>query len=407
MRAADDVARKDESKTMPAYQTLGSIPPKRHTVHPRPKAESHLGEGIHYEHVVTTEGFDRAFSILYHLRPPTRIRKMEHVGQLPLKAADPVELRHHHLTTGKMARTGDAVSGRVPMMFNDDLAAYRCRPATEQQTIFRNGAADEVVYVHQGGGVLETNYGVVRYRPMDYVVIPRTTNYRFVPDNVQEEDHLIIESFGSVRLPERYSNPDGQLMLGSPFCERDFHGPSELITIDDPGDHDIIIKDHDRLTRVTQCGHPFDVAGWDGMVYPYTFNAMDFEPLTGTVHLPPPVQQTFEARGFVICTFAPRHLDHHPQAIKVPYVHSNVEADEVLFYSRGQFGSRRGVELCSMTLHPGGIPHGPHPGTIMASMDHDRTEELAVMFDTDRKLHLTPQAMGMDDAQYPYSWLNE
>lgn len=391
---------------MPHYMQLGSVPPKRHIKHPRADG-SHLGEGIYYEHVVTTEGFDRAYSILYHLRPPTRIRKIEHVGQVPLQAADPVELRHHHLVTSDMPRSGDPVTGRVPVLFNDDLASYRCRPAEDQQTIFRNGAADEVVYIHQGGGVLETNYGKVRYRPMDYIVIPRTTNYRFVPDELNNEDHLVIESFSSIRLPDRYHNPDGQLMLGTPYYERDFHGPSELITIDDPSDHDILIKDHDRLTRVTQCSHPFDIVGWDGLVYPYTFNAMDFEPLTGTVHLPPPVQQTFEARGFVICTFAPRHLDHHPEAIKVPYVHSNVEADEVLFYSRGNFGSRKGVEQCSMTLHPGGIPHGPHPGTIMASMDHDRTEELAVMFDTDRKLHLTPQALAMDDAKYPYSWLDE
>ena len=392
---------------MPHYMKLGSVPPKRHIKHTRPKAESHLGEGIYYEHVVTTEGFNRAYSILYHLRPPTRIRKMEHVGQVQLKAADPVELRHHHIVTGDMPRKGDAVTGRVPMMFNDDLAAYRCRPVVEQETIFRNGAADEVVYIHEGGGWLESNYGKVRYKPMDYLVIPRTTNYRFVPDDVSKEDYLVIESFGSVRIPDHYHNPDGQLMLGMPYYERDFHGPTELVTIDDPTDTDIIIKDHDRLTRVTHCSHPFDVVGWDGLVYPYTFNAMDFEPLTGTVHLPPPVQQTFEARGYVLCTFAPRHLDHHPEAVKVPYVHSNVEADEVLFYSRGNFASRRGVSHGSMTLHPGGIPHGPHPGTIMASMDHDRTEELAVMFDTDRKLHITPEAMGMDDPQYPFSWLDD
>ncbi len=392
---------------MKQYLRFGKVPPKRHIKHARPVGESHLGEGLYYEHIVTTEGFNRAYSILYHLRPPTRIRKMEHVGQMPLQIADPVELRHHHIKTANMPRAGDPVSGRVPLMFNEDLAAYRCRPAEAQKTIFRNGAADEVVFIHNGGGVLESHFGKVPYKEGDYLVIPRTTNYRFVPDDVLKEDYLVIESFGSVRLPDRYHNPDGQLMLGSPYYERDFHGPTELITIDDPTETDIIIKDHDRLTKVTNANHPFDVAGWDGLIYPYTFSAYDFEPLTGTIHLPPPFQQTFEARGYVICTFAPRYLDHHPQAIKVPYVHSNVEADEVLFYTRGHFGSRKGVEPGSFTLHPGGIPHGPHPGTIMKSMDATRTEELAVMFDTDRKLHMTPQAMGMDDPQYPFSWLDD
>lgn len=392
---------------MPRYLRLGKLPPKRHIRHVRPEGESHLGEGIYYEHVVTTEGFDRAYSILYHLRPPTRIRKMTHLDGRPLQKAEQVELRHHHLKTREMPRAGDPVTGRVPILFNDDLAAYRCRPAEPQQTIFRNGAADEVVFIHAGGGVLESNYGRLRYKACDYVVIPRTTNYRFVPDDISKEDYLVLESFGSIRLPDRYHNPDGQLMLGAPYYERDFHGPEVLLTVDDETETDIIIKDHDRLTRITQVNHPFDVVGWDGFVYPYTFNAYDFEPLTGTVHLPPPFQQTFEARGFVICTFAPRHLDHHPQAVKVPYAHSNVEADEVLFYTRGNFGSRKGVESGSMTLHPGGIPHGPHPGTIRKSTEHDRTEELAVMFDTDRKLHLTPQAMDMDDPQYPFSWLDD
>lgn len=392
---------------MTYYMKMGKVPAKRHIKLERPKAESHLGEGMYYEHVVTTEGFDRAYSIMYHLRPPTRVTKIEHVGQVALRAADPVELRTHHVKTFELPRKGDPITGRVPMFFNDDLVSYTCKPKKEQETIFRNGAADEVVFIHEGGGVLETNYGLVPYKEGDYVVIPRTTNYRFRPDNIAKESYLVIESFGSVRVPDRYRNADGQLMLGMPFYERDLHGPTQLVTIDNETETNVIVKDHDRLTRITHASHPFDVIGWDGFVYPYTFSAHDFEPLTGTVHLPPPVQQTFEARGFVICTFAPRYLDHHPQAVKVPYVHSNVEADEVLFYTRGNFASRRGVTHGSMTLHPGGIPHGPHPGTIMASMNHDRTEELAVMFDTDRKLHITPEAMGIDDAQYPYSWLDD
>ena len=237
--------------------------------------------------------------------------------------------------------------------------------------------------------------------------MPRTMIYKIVPDDVAQDDYLILEATGPVRTPTRYANPDGQFMLGAPFYERDFHSPTKLAPIDDSSDTDVLTKDGDQLTKITMAQHPFDVVGWDGFVYPYTFNAWDFEPLTGTIHLPPPYQQTFECRGFVICTFAPRHLDHHPDAVKVPYAHSNVEADEVLFYVDGEFGSRRGVQLCSMTLHPGGIPHGPHPGTIKASMDMDKTLEMAVMFDTVRKLHLTRQAMDFDDASYLQSWLDE
>jgi homogentisate 1,2-dioxygenase len=291
------------------------------------------------------------------------------------------------------------------MMFNDDLICWRVRPESSQNELYRNGAADEVIFIQQGSGVIETSQGILPYRRGDYVVLPRTTTYRFLPDEIGREDHLVLECMSPVRIPSRYQNEDGQMLLGCPYYERDFHGPVDLATINKEVQTTVLIKDHDRLTRVTMPHHPFDVIGWDGFVYPYTFNAWDFEPLTGTIHLPPPFQQTFECRGFVICTFAPRYLDHHPDAIKVPYAHSNVEADEVLFYVEGQFGSRRGVEQCSMTLHPGGIPHGPHPGTIQASMDATRTDEMAVMFDTERKLFLTQDAMQLDDPKYPLSWL--
>lgn len=389
---------------MSYYHRLGKIPPKRHIRFPR-SGESFRNEGIYYEHVVTTEGFSRAYSILYHLYPPTRNLSVQRVGDLTLQSVDDLALRQHHFRTGQMGREKDPITGRIPMFFNEDLIAWRVRPEQQQQELFRNSAADEVIYIHQGGGTLVSPYGHLRYRRGDYIVVPRTTTYQLISDNISVEDHLVLECTGPVRLPQRYFNQDGQLLLGSPFSERDFHPPRELETIDKQVETSVLVKDQSRLSRIVYPEHPFDVVGWDGFVYPYTFNAWDFEPLTGTVHLPPPYQQNFECRGFVICTFAPRHLDHHPQAIKVPYAHSNVEADEVLFYSDGQFGSRRGVELASMTLHPGGIPHGPHPGTIEASKSHDRTEELAVMFDTERKLHITPQAMQWDDPEYPFSWL--
>ena len=390
---------------MPYYKQMGEVPKKRHTIF-KNTGDSYLGEGIYYEHVVTTEGFDRAYSILHHLRPPTLTKSVELLKEMKLEACDKQALRHHHFLSCKMERMGDPVTGRVPLMFNDDLIAYRCEPAENQRCIFRNAAADEVIFIHHGSGVLESHYGKLKYKAGDFVVVPRTTNYRMVPDDITKESYLILECNSIVEIPERYRNGDGQIVLGAPYYERDFHGPSELITVDDFSDTEVLVKEKNRLTKLTMANHPFDVVGWDGYLYPYTFSVHDFEPMTGTIHLPPPVQQVFQCRGFVICAFVPRHLDHHPEAVKVPYAHSNVEADEVLFYTRGEFGSRRGVSEGSLTLHPGGIPHGPHPGTIMKSMDATVTNELAVMFDTDHKLHITKQAMMMDDDSYPLSWLS-
>ncbi|MEC9091824.1 MAG: homogentisate 1,2-dioxygenase [Planctomycetota bacterium] len=390
---------------MPSHRSLGELPAKRHIKFELEKETSFLQEGMAYEHVITTEGFSRAYSVLYHLRPPTRCSAAEWVKNVELESVESLPLQPHHIRSQNIPRGGDPISGRIPMLFNEDLVCWRAKPASQQTTLYRNSGADEVIFIQNGTGIIETSFGVLPYRRGDYVVIPRTTTYLMKPDEIEQEDYLILECLSPVRVPERYLNRDGQILLGSPFYERDFHSPEKMLTLDVEQTTHTLIKDGSRFTRLTTPHHPFDVIGWDGFVYPYTFNAWDFEPLTGTVHLPPPVQQTFECQGFVICTFAPRHLDHHPQAIKVPYAHSNVEADEVLFYVDGQFGSRRGVDLGSLTLHPGGIPHGPHPGTIMASLEVDRTEEMAVMFDTERKLNLTPQAMELDDPDYLLSWL--
>jgi homogentisate 1,2-dioxygenase len=248
-------------------------------------------------------------------------------------------------------------------------------------------------------------FGPLPFRACDYLVVPRCVAYRLEFDRGTEPDLLVVEAAGRVRIPAKYLNRDGQIRLGTPYGERDLHGPREARAIDREEDTTVLVKDGRRLTRYTLAHHPFDVVGWDGMIYPYTFNADDFEPITGTVHQPPPVQQTFDAPGFVICTFAPRLLDTHPEAIKVPYAHSNVQADEVLYYVRGRFGSRRGIEEGSITLHPRGIPHGPHPGTIAASRAMTRTDELAVMVDTERPLGLTRQALELDVPEYPYSWM--
>ncbi len=389
---------------MPPYRKIGSLPRKRHLAHRR--EAGYKGEGIYYEEVVTTAGFGRAYSICYHLRPPTRVRKVEPAGSVPLETVAEPALRHHHLKTGQLQPAGDPITGRVPLLVNEDVTLGRCRPTQAQTELYRNATADEVLFIQEGQGVLHTMFGPLPFRPFDYVVIPRCTTYRVEFDPGVPADLLTIEAVGNVGIPARYLNPDGQLRLGAPYSERDLHGPRETAVVDREQDVPVLIRDGRRLTRYWMAHHPFDVVGWDGMVYPFTFNADDFEPITGTVHQPPPVHQTFDAPGFVLCTFAPRLLDTHPEAIKVPYAHSNVQADEVLYYVRGKFGSRRGVERASITLHPRGIPHGPHPGTIRASMALNRTDELAVMVDTVRPLALTRQALELDDPAYPYSWLD-
>lgn len=386
------------------YLQRGSIPPKRHIAHPQ--QPGFKNEGIYYEEVVTLAGFGRAYSICYHLYPPTRVKKVEPAGTVRVDVVEQPMLRHHHLKSGRIPVAGDPISGRLPLLLNDDVVLARCRPTEPQTELFRNADADEIIFVHRGRGTLQTMFGPLPFRPFDYVVIPRCTTYRLEFDAGTQPDLLIIEATGNVEVPAKYLNRDGQIRLGAPYCERDLHGPPTTHVIDRQEETTVLVKDGHRLTRYTLATHPFDVVGWDGMVYPFTFNADDFEPITGTVHQPPPVHQTFDAPGFVVCTFAPRLLDTHPQAIKVPYAHSNVQADEVLYYVRGRFGSRRGVEEASFTLHPRGIPHGPHPGTIVASRDMTRTDELAVMVDTVKPLHLTRQALELDDPQYPYSWLD-
>ena len=389
---------------MPYYKRIGTVPRKRH-IESRCKP-GFKNEGIYYEEVVTLGGFGRAYSIVYHLRPPTRVRKIEPAGEVQIETVPQAVLRHHHIKTGAIPPAGDLITGRIPILANAEVTLARCRPALRQTELFRNAVDDEVLFVQQGQGTLHTMFGPVAFKSYDYVVIPRCTTYRIEFDNGIQPDLLVIESAGSITIPERYVNPDGQLRLGAPYYERDFHGPDQENVVDQDKDTTVLIKDGPRLTRYTLANHPFDVVGWDGLLYPFTFNADDFEPITGTVHQPPPVQQTFEAPGFVICTFAPRMLDTHPEAIKVPYAHSNVQADEVLYYVRGHFGSRRGVVQSSFTLHPRGIPHGPHPGTIVASRPMTRTDELAVMLDTFNPLVLTRQALDLDDPQYPYSWLD-
>ena len=384
---------------MTYYHRLGSFPHKRHT-------QFRQADGsLHHEEVMGIHGFAGIQSILYHLHPPTRARQIGDM-QLPevsLEEAGP--LRHRLLRAGEIAAQGDAVEGRVLLMANPDVALWVARPREAMTYWYRFAHGDEVIFVHEGAGVLESQFGNLRYRRGDYLVLPTGVLWRLLPDEGEDHRLFIIEAFGHIEPPARYINRYGQFLEGSPYCERDIRPPDELVTHDEKGDFEVRVKARDRITRYAFDHHPLDVVGWDGHLWPFAFNIEDFEPITGRVHQPPPVHQTFDGPGFVVCSFVPRLFDYHPDAIPAPYNHSNVDSDEVIYYVEGNFMSRKGVDSASITVHPNGIPHGPHPGTYEGSIGQERTEELAVMIDTFRPLRLTKQAVELEDPSYSSSWL--
>jgi homogentisate 1,2-dioxygenase len=386
---------------MSYYRRLGSIPHKRHTQF-RKKDGS-----LHHEEVMGIHGFAGIQSILYHLHPPTRVREVERYRPAELEYEDVGPLRHRLLRTQEIEGGGDAISGRVPMMGNSDVALYVSRPVEPMEYWYRFAHGDDVVFVHDGTGTLETQFGTLRYGPGDYLVLPTGVVWRILPDEGVDQRQLHIESFGHVEPPKRYVNRYGQFLENSPYCERDLRGPDELVTHDEEGEFEVHIKARGQVTRYRYDHHPLDVVGWDGHLWPYAFNIGDFEPITGRVHQPPPVHQTFDGPGFVICSFVPRMYDYHPQAIPAPYNHSNVDSDEVIYYVEGDFMSRKGIERSSFTIHPNGIPHGPHPGTYEGSIGKKKTDELAVMVDTFRPLRLAKQAVAFDDPSYAMSWTVE
>jgi homogentisate 1,2-dioxygenase len=297
---------------------------------------------------------------------------------------------------------GDPIHGRRLLMFNDDVEIAICRPRDEQEFFYRNGEGDEVIFVHEGSGELETTFGTLPYREHDYIVIPRGTTYRFRP--ADDQLWLTFHTPGEIETPNRYRNRYGQLLEHAPFSHRDFHPPAELVTHDDGGDHELIVRVRGGYQRYGLDYNPLDVVGWDGYVYPYTFNIDDFEPVAGRIHMPPPVHQTFQGPNFVICSFCPRMLDWQDGAIPIPYNHSNLQSEEMIYYVSGDFGSRRGVDVGSITLHPSGLPHGPQPGLAEKSIGQRWTGELAVMCDTFRPLRLTSLSAGIDDGKYALSW---
>jgi homogentisate 1,2-dioxygenase len=384
---------------MPPYHRLGTIPPKRHTQFRKPDGT------LYTEELFGTEGFSGNYSNLYYYYAPTRVKKVERFGDMHYEEWDLGMQRHVHLKTAPLPRGGDAVQGRQVLMFNKDVALGVSRPTEPMNYFFRNAECDEVYFVHDGHGTLETNFGLLPYHEGDYIVIPRGTTYRFqLAKDSADTRLLVIEAHGTIEPPRRYLNRNGQLLEHSPYCERDIRRPEELDTHTERGDFEVRLKVSNTISSYWYDYHPCNVVGWDGCEYPWIFNIADFEPITGRVHQPPPVHQTFQGPNFVVCSFVPRKLDYHPLSIPVPYNHSNIDSDEVLYYVNGNFGSRRGIERSSFTLHPRGIAHGPHPGAVEKSLGVDRTEELAVMVDTFYPLKLTAAARAFDDEKYPYSW---
>ena len=383
---------------MTYYHRLGTLPHKRHTQFR--KADGSL----HHEEVMGIHGFAGIQSILYHLHPPTRVRSLGEGPQIEPILEEAGPLRHRHLRSSGLPVGGDAVEGRVALMCNRDVTLSIARPTEPMKYWYRFAHGDEVIFVHEGAGALESQFGTLRYRAGDYLVLPTGVTWRLLPDDGSEHRLLVIEAFGHIEPPKRYVNRYGQFLENAPYCERDIRPPDALETHDEAGEFEVRVKARNRTTRYLYEHHPLDVVGWDGHLWPYAFNIEDFEPITGRVHQPPPVHQTFDGPGFVVCSFVPRLFDYHPEAIPAPYNHSNVDSDEVIYYVDGNFMSRRGVESASITVHPNGIPHGPHPGAYEGSIGQESTEELAVMIDTFQPLQLTTQAVELEDLEYPMSW---
>jgi homogentisate 1,2-dioxygenase len=381
------------------YVRRGQLPPKRHTQFRKPDGS------LYAEELFGVEGFTGRASLLYHHTPPTRTNRIEKVREVALESWTDAPHRHYLVNTKDVGPSGDAVSGRIPLFFNHDVTFGVVRPAEAMTRYYRNGEADEMLFVHEGRGTLETIFGPIEYGPGDYLVIPIGTTYRVIPAEGDAQRMLWVESPSAIVPPKRYRNEFGQLLEHSPYCERDFRPPAEMDAHTEAGDFVIEVKTRGRVTAYHYQHHPFDLVGWDGHLWPFAFNISDFEPITGRVHQPPPVHLTFQPRNYVICSFVPRKFDYHPLAIPAPYNHSNINSDEVIYYVAGNFMSRRGVDISSFTVHPAGIPHGPHPGTVEASIGKEATEELAVMIDTFHPLHLTTQAGEMEDPAYPFSWL--
>ena len=385
---------------MPFYNKLGSIPHKRHTVFRRPSGE------IYHEQLFGTVGFDGMSTLMYHLNPPTVVKERRGQTNIAPEIALEKHLSMRSFLGYQVEPKEDYIESRVPILVNSDCYIELAAPKKSMTAYFyKNADADEIIFIHRGEGKLRTQLGNIDFKYGDYLVIPRGMVYQF-EFNGSDNRLFIVQSFSPVYTPKRYRNWFGQLLEHSPYCERDIRPPSELETHDEKGDFLVRIKKQDIVYDYVYASHPFDLVGWDGYNFPYAFSIHDFEPITGRIHLPPPVHQTFETSAFVICSFVPRLYDYHPLSIPAPYNHSNIDADEVLYYVDGDFMSRNDVKPGNISLHPAGIPHGPHPGAAERSIGKKETLELAVMVDTFKPLMVTEDAMSIADNDYFKSWLD-
>jgi homogentisate 1,2-dioxygenase len=387
---------------MPYYRRVGEIPPKRHTQFRAP--DGHL----YAEELMGTEGFSSSSSLLYHRRSPTALVAAEAVAEKDPGLGPNEPLLPRHLRTGSLPAGGDLVADRTLLLANASVRLLVAQP-TQSSGLYRNAIGDEVVYLRQGSARLDSVFGSLECHAGDYVVLPTSTTHRWIVQAGEPVHALILEARGHVGPPDRYLSPTGQFLEHSPYCERDLHAPDEtLVVADTDGDQpiEVLVRQRDGLTRYRYAHHPFDVVGWDGCLYPYRLSIHDFEPVTGRVHQPPPVHQTFAGPRFVVCSFVPRKLDYHPLAVPVPYNHANVDSDEVLYYCAGDFTSRKGagIEPGSISLHPAGFIHGPQPGSVERALGQEATDEMAVMLDTFDPLLLADGARACDDADYAWSW---
>jgi len=384
---------------MPIYHKLGNFPQKRHTVYEKPNG------GFYYEQLFGTEGFSGHSSLLYHTHRPTQVKEITKSYSVEPKIAIGKNIKSLLLKGFDLKPTADFLESRKPMLVNRDCTIGLAAPQESlTQYFYKNADADEMIFIHKGKGKLRTMMGNIAFEYGDYLIIPRGIIYQ-IEFETTENRLFFVESFAPFYTPKRYKNESGQHLEHAPFCERDFKLPNELETHDEKGDFLIKMKKEGMIHEVVYATHPFDVVGWDGYNFPYGFSIHNFEPITGRVHQPPPVHQTFETSTFVVCSFVPRLYDYHPKAIPAPYNHSNIDSDEVLYYVDGDFMSRNNIEQGHITLHPKGIPHGPAPGAMERSIGQKETQELAVMVDTFRPLMVTEEAMGIDDGHYYKSWV--
>ena len=384
---------------MSRYHSLGKIPPKRHTTFHKPDGS------LYQEELFGTAGFAGMSSLLYHLYPPTVVSEIKNMGSVAPKIAVEKNMKALSFKGFSLKPENDFLESRKTIFVNSDLHIGLAAPKSFSKDYFyKNGDADEMLFIHVGSGTLRTNYGNIPFKYGDYIIIPKGTIYQ-IDFDTEENRILYVESFQPIFTPKRYRNNFGQLLESSPFCERDMRLPQDLETHDEKGNFLVKIKKQGIMWEYTYSNHPFDVVGWDGFNYPYAFSIHDFEPITGRIHMPPPIHQTWESAGFVVCSFVPRMYDYHPKSIPAPYHHSNIDSEEILYYVDGDFMSRNNIEKGQITLHPGGVPHGPHPGAIERSIGKKETGELAVMIDPFKPMSITEEGMKLQVEEYHKSWI--